>query len=106
METLKKLKKEDLVEIVVGKDKGKSGKIIEIDRKNNKVLIEGLNMIKKTQKKSNKNPNGGITEIEAFIDHSNVMIVCPKCKKSTRVGLKVVGDSKKRICKKCKSEID
>ena len=106
MLSLKKIKKEDLVKITVGKDKGKSGKIIDIDRKTNKVMVEGLNIVKKTLKKSNKNPNGGISEIESFIDHSNIMVVCPKCKESTRIGFEVVGDKKKRFCKKCKSEID
>lgn len=106
MAAIKKIKKDDLVEITVGKERGKTGKIIRIDRKNNKVLVEGLNMVKKTLKKSNKNPNGGITEIEAFIDNSNVMVVCPKCKKSTRVSFNVTETTKKRICKKCKKEID
>lgn len=106
MLSFKKLKKEDLVKVTVGKDKGKTGKIIDIDRSNNKVMVEGLNMVKKTMKKSNKNPNGGITEMEAFIDYSNVMVICPKCKESTKVGFKVEGENKKRFCKKCKSVID
>lgn len=103
---LKKIKKQDLVEVIVGKDKGKTGKVIEIDRDNGKIMVEGLNIVKKTMKKSNKNPNGGISEVESFVDYSNVMLVCPKCKKTARVGFKLEGETKKRFCKKCKSEID
>ena len=102
----KKIKKNDKVEIIAGKDSGKSGKILEINQKAGRVLIEGLNIVKKTMRKSKTNQNGGIKEVEAFLNISNVMLVCPKCKKLTRIEYKVEADNKKRICKKCKAEIE
>lgn len=106
MLTFKKIKKEDTVKIIAGKDAGKTGKILSVDRIKGRVLVDGLNMVKKTMKKSNENQTGGIKDIEAYLNISKVMLVCPKCKKETRVGFAVVGDDKKRICKKCKAEID
>jgi len=109
----KKIKKEDNVEVISGKEKGKTGKVIQVDRKKGRVLIEGINLVRKTMRKSKNNPNGGIKDIEAFLDISNVMLVCPKCNKRTRVGFKIKKDSSKsqkvlrvRVCKKCKNEID
>jgi len=103
----KKIKKQDTVKLITGKDLGKTGKVIEVDRKNGKVMVEGLNLVKKTMRKSNKNPNGGIKEIESFVDISNIMLICPKCKQQTRVGYKMKDkDTKVRICKKCKNEIE
>jgi large subunit ribosomal protein L24 len=102
----KKIKKDDIVKIISGKDSTKSGKIIEIDRQKGRVIIEGLNLKKKSIKKSQKNKNGGITDVESFLDISNVMLVCPSCKKATRVGIKVEEDKKHRFCKKCNAAID
>jgi large subunit ribosomal protein L24 len=95
-----KLKKEDTVTIIAGKDKGKTGKIVKIDREAGRVIIEGLNMVKKAKKPKNQQDKGGIVDIEAPIDTSNVMIVCKKCG-PTRIGFNVSGDVKKRICRKC-----
>lgn len=111
MVKFKKIKKQDTVEVISGKNKGKSGKVIEVDREKGRVLIEGINLVRKTLRKSKENPNGGIRDIEAFLNISNVMLVCPKCNKKTRVGFKIKSDSSNnflrvRICKKCKSEID
>jgi len=102
----KKIKKNDIVKVLSGKDLGKTGKILEIDREKGKVIVEGVAIVKKTQKKSNKNPNGAISDTESFIDISNVMVVCPSCKKATRVSISIIKDEKKRVCKKCKSAID
>ncbi|HOV63288.1 MAG TPA: 50S ribosomal protein L24 [Spirochaetia bacterium] len=95
-----KLKKEDTVKIIAGKDKGKSGKILKIDRVAGRVIVSGLNMVKKAKKPKNQQDKGGIVDVEAPIDISNVMIVCKKCG-PTRIGFSVSGDSKKRICRKC-----
>jgi large subunit ribosomal protein L24 len=102
-----KLKREDTVEIIAGKDKGKRGRILRILRAKNRVVVEGRNMVKKAQRKKSNQDRGGIAEIEAPLHASNVMIVCKKCG-PTRIGYKV-GDKdsktgktvKTRICRKC-----
>jgi len=95
-----KLRKEDLVQVITGKDKGKQGKILKIDREKGRIIVAGLNMIKKAMKKKNQNDRGGIAEIEAALDISNVMIVCKKCG-PVKIGYKIEGDTKKRVCRKC-----
>ena len=101
MEVVKyKLKKDDLVQVIAGKEKGKSGKILKIDREKGKVLVAGLNMVKKASKPRRQGEKGGIVDIEAPIDISNVMIVCKKCG-PTRIGIEGTGDKKVRKCKKC-----
>ncbi|MBO7430963.1 MAG: 50S ribosomal protein L24 [Spirochaetia bacterium] len=101
MEVVKyKLKKDDLVQVIAGKEKGKSGKILKIDREKGKVLVAGLNMVKKARKPRRQGEKGGIVDIEAPIAISNVMIVCKKCG-PTRIGIEGTGDKKVRKCKKC-----
>ena len=95
-----KLKKEDLVQVVSGKEKGKSGKIVRIDRNKGKIIISGINMVKKATKPKKQGEKGGIVEIEAAIDVSNVMIVCKKCG-PTRISIDVSGEQKVRKCSKC-----
>ena len=96
MATLK-IKKGDTVKVIAGRDNGKEGKVIAVDQKNKKVLVEGVNMITKHAKPSQANPNGGILQREAYIDLSNVMLVYKG--KTTRVGFKVEGDKKVRVAK-------
>jgi large subunit ribosomal protein L24 len=95
-----KLKKEDTVEIIAGKDKKKRGRILKILRDKDRVVVEGANIVKKAKKRRNQQDRGGIIEIEAAIHISNVAIVCKKCG-PTRIGYKFEGDNKIRICKKC-----
>ena len=95
-----KLKKEDTVEVIAGKDKGKRGRILKILRDKDRVLVEGVNMVKKAMKKRKQQDRGGIVEVEAALHSSNIMIVCKKCG-PVRVGYKMEGDTKRRICKKC-----
>jgi large subunit ribosomal protein L24 len=95
-----KLRKEDLVQVIAGKDKGKQGKIVRIDQAKGRVVVEGVNMVKKAMKKRKQTDRGGIVEIEAAIAISNLMIVCKKCG-PTRIGYKIEGDAKKRVCRKC-----
>lgn len=104
--TFKKIKKDDTVKVIAGRDVGKTGKVLAVNREKGKVLVEGVNIVKKTFKKTSENQAGGIKDIEAYLDISNIMLVCPKCKKDTRVGFVISGDDKKRVCKKCKAEID
>jgi len=95
-----KLKKEDSVEIIAGKDKGKRGRVLKILRDKDRVVVEGANIAKKAKKRKNKQDRGGIIEVEAPIHYSNVAIVCKKCG-PTRIGYKIEGDNKTRICRKC-----
>ena len=95
-----KLKKGDQVQIITGKDKGKKGRVLRIDRMTGRVIVEGLNMVKKTQRPKSQNDKGGIIEIEAAIAASNVQVICRKCG-PTRVGIKVDGNKKTRVCRKC-----
>jgi len=95
-----KLRKDDLVQLIAGKDKGKQGKIVRIDREKGRAIVQGVNMVKKAMKKRKQTDRGGIVEIEAALHISNVMIVCRKCG-PTRIGYKIEGDAKKRVCRKC-----
>ena len=95
-----KLRKDDLVEVIAGKDKGKQGKIIKIDVVKARVIVGGVNMVKKAMKKRKQNDRGGIVDIEAPLAISNLMIVCKKCG-PTRIGYKIEDGKKKRVCRKC-----
>jgi large subunit ribosomal protein L24 len=95
-----KLKKEDTVQIITGKDKGKRGRILKILRDKDRLVVEGVNIVKKAQKRRNQQDRGGIVEIEAAIHSSNVLIVCKKCG-PTRIGYKLDGNTKTRVCRKC-----
>ncbi|HUW41975.1 MAG TPA: 50S ribosomal protein L24 [Rectinemataceae bacterium] len=95
-----KLRKEDQVQVIAGKDKGKQGKIIRLDREKGRAVIHGVNMVKKAMKKRKQNDRNGIIEVEAAINLSNVMIVCRKCG-PTRIGYKIEGETKRRVCRKC-----
>ena len=96
-----KLKKEDTVQVLAGKDKGKRGRILKILRDKDRVVVESLNIVKKAKKKKNQQDRGGIIEVEAALHYSNVAIVCKKCG-PTRVGYKIDGENKTRICRKCR----
>ncbi len=101
-----KLKKNDNVMILAGKEKGKSGKIIRVDREKNRVYIEKVNMIKRHIKPRSAQEPGGIIDKEAPVDISNVALYCSKCKKAVRFSVNVNDKGKKvRLCKKCGSEI-
>ncbi len=95
-----KLRKDDLVQVIAGKDRGKQGKIIRIDRDKSRAIVAGVNMVKKAMRKKNQNDRGGIVEIEAPLQLSNLMIVCKKCG-PTRIGYKIAGEDKARVCRKC-----
>ena len=99
-----KIKKGDTVKVIAGKDNGKEGKVLSVDPKNNKVVVEGVNVIKKHTKPSVANQNGGIITREAAIDASNVMYVHKG--KATRVGFKIENDKKVRFAKTTGEVID
>ena len=100
-----KIKKDDKVIVLSGKDKGKQGKILSADPKAMKVTVEGVNVATKHQKPRKQGQDGGIIKVETPIYACKVMLVCPKCDKGTRVGYKLVDGKKVRVCKHCGAEI-
>ena len=102
---MQKLKVNDNVQILAGKDKGKQGKIRDINFKTNRVLVEGVNIVKKTMKPNQQNPQGGIIDMEKAIHISNVSLLDPTSGKPTRVSVKKVDGKNVRIASKSKSEI-
>ena len=101
------LKKDDKVKVIAGKDQGKIGKVLRVDRKKNRVLVENINMVKRHVRPSAKNRQGGIIESEATIHWSNVMLMCNKCMAPVRIKMQVLDDGKKkRVCPKCDELID
>ena len=99
-----KIKKGDMVKVIAGKDKDKEGKVISVNQKDGKVLVEGVNMLTKHTKPSMANQNGGIIHQEGAIDVSNVMLLHKG--QATRVGFKMDGDKKVRVAKKTGEVID
>ena len=97
-----RIKKDDVVKVISGRDKGKTGKVLDVDRVRGKVLVEGVSLVKRhTRPNPQRQIKGGIAEREAYFDISNVMIVCPQCG-PVRIGMDVSEDgSKTRICRKC-----
>ncbi len=104
------IKKNDKVQILAGKDKGKSGKVLQSLPRDNRVSVEGLNLLIKHMRPRRDGEKGQRIEFPAFINASNVALVCPKCGKTTRVAYKVIeqnGKNKKyRVCKKCQEVIE
>lgn len=101
-----KIKKGDNVFIITGKDRGKSGIIQKVIPEKNKILITGINIAKHHLKPSRKNPHGGIIDMIAPIDSSNVVVICPHCSQKSRVSYRIKDDLKERICRKCQGNLD
>ncbi|MGB5619024.1 MAG: 50S ribosomal protein L24 [Desulfobacterales bacterium] len=102
-----RIKKDDKVKVIAGKDKGKIGKVLKVIRKKNRVLVENVNMVKRHAKPSAQNRQGGIIEGEAPIHWSNLMLMCSKCMAPTRIKMQRLEDGKKvRACGKCDEIID
>jgi large subunit ribosomal protein L24 len=101
------LRKNDRVKILSGKDKGKEGQVLKVDRTNNKIIVEDINKITKAVKPDQKNPQGGFVVKENFLNVSKVMVICPSCKKTTRISHIILPTGKKvRSCKQCSEHID
>ncbi|MEW6429624.1 MAG: 50S ribosomal protein L24 [Thermodesulfobacteriota bacterium] len=102
----RKLKKDDRVEVITGKDKGRVGKILRIAAED-RIIVEKVNMIKRHTKPNMANQQGGIVEKEAALHISNVKLICPKCSKTVKVGKKILEDGTKiRTCKGCGESVD
>ena len=117
------IRKNDQVQVMSGKEKGKTGKVMKVDRKTGRVTIEKVNMVKRHMKASQKNPQGGILEKELPLHYSNILLMCPKCNRGVRHGQKLVEASAKtkkgaakasakttqtkvRICKRCGESLE
>ncbi len=102
-----KIKKNDTVMVIAGREKGKTGKVLRVIREKNRVVIERLHMVKRHQKPRNQQQTGGVVEKEASIDLSNVMIMCDRCNAPARIGGKRLDDgSAVRTCRRCGEAID
>jgi len=101
------IKKDDKVKVIAGKDKGKIGKVLRVDRKKDRVLVENINIVKRHTRPTAKNRQGGIVESEATVPWSNVMLMCSKCLSPVRIQMRRLDDGKKvRSCRKCNEIID
>ncbi len=101
-----KIKSNDKVKIIKGKDRNKEGKVIQVFPIAGKVVVEGLNLMKKHLRTRKAGEKGQVIELSAPVRVENVSLVCPKCNHTTRVGFKLDGKDKKRVCRKCKEFID
>ena len=102
-----RIKKDDKVKVLTGKDKGKIGKVLKVVKKTNRIVVENINIVKVHQRPSQENPQGGIVEKAMPMDVSNLMLMCNSCVKPTRIGIKQLEDGKRvRVCKKCNQHID
>ncbi len=99
------IRKGDNVIMIAGKDLGKKGKILTVFPVDKKVIVDGLNLIKKHLRPRKEGQKGQIVSKERRVDISNVQLICPKCSKTTRIGRRIEGDLKFRICKKCGSDL-
>jgi large subunit ribosomal protein L24 len=106
------IKKDDNVKVLTGKDRGKEGRVVRVDPAKRRVMVDGVALAKKHQRSSGKRSSsgqqlqqGGIIDVEMFIDISNVQVVCSSCGRPTRVGHRIDGDKKVRICRRCEAEL-
>lgn len=110
------IKKDDQVEVIAGREKGKTGKVVRVNRKTGRVTVENINMVKRHVKPSQQHPQGGIIEKELPLHYSNVLLYCSKCNRGVRHGHKFIekaakkGGEKKqvkvRVCKRCNQEVE
>ena len=102
------IRKNDSVLVITGKDRGKRGRVLKVLPERNRLIVEGVNMIKRhTKSNPGKQVKGGIVAREASLHASNVQLVCPECGVQTRIGRKLLGDGRKvRVCRKCEGVVD
>jgi len=99
-----KLRKNDTERVIAGREKGKTGRVVRIDREKMRAVVEGLNMVKKAMKQKKQNQKGGITSVEAPLPLGKLMIMCKKCG-PTRIGYLMEANGKKRVCRKCGGDL-
>ena len=99
------IRKDDEIQVVSGKDRGRRGRVVRVLPREGRIMVEGVARAKKHSRPSKKRQQGGIIDVELFVDISNVQVVCRSCGQPTRVGYRIDGDEKVRICRKCEAEI-
>ena len=99
------IRRGDMVQVIAGREKGKTGKILRFVRGSGRVVVEKINLVKRHTKPTQKSPQGGIVEKEASLHISNILLLCPKCNRGVRIGRKISGEKKLRLCKKCGEEL-
>ncbi len=99
-----KLRKNDTVKVIAGREKGKTGRVVRIDREKMRAVVEGLNMVKKAVKQKKQNQKAGITSVEAPLSIGKLMIMCKKCG-PTRISYVIDTNGKKRVCRKCGGDL-
>ncbi len=103
---MRRIKRNDLVQVITGKDKGKKGKVLRLSAVSQRAIVEGINLVKKHQRKTQQDQQGGLVEVPASIHLSNLMLVCKNCNRPSKVGIMVMKDgAKSRMCRKCKEAI-
>ncbi len=102
------IRRNDNVVVIAGRDRGKRGRVLRVLPERNRLVVEGVNLIKRhTKPNPQRNIKGGIVEREASVHASNVQLVCPECGRPTRIGRRILGDGRKvRICRKCEGVVD
>ncbi len=100
------VKKGDKVAVLAGKDRGKKGKVLRVLSEKGRVIVEGVNIMKRHSRPTQANPQGSILEKEGSIHASNVRLICPACNQPTGYGVKELEKGKVRVCKKCRQDID
>jgi large subunit ribosomal protein L24 len=101
------VKKDDMVKVIAGKEKSKTGKVLRVFPAKGRVVVEGLNIIKRHTRPTQLSPEGGIVEKEAAINISNLMLICSSCNEASRTGIRTLEDgSRVRYCKKCNENVD
>ena len=101
------IRRNDSVQVMSGKDRGKKGRVLRVIADKNRLVVEGVNFVKRhTRPNPQRNIKGGIVEREASVHASNVQLICPECGKMTRIGHRMDGERKQRICRKCEGVID
>ena len=101
-----KIRRNDIVKVVCGKDKGKQGKVLKVFRNSNRAIVERINLVKKHMRRRREDQQSGIVAVESPIQVANLMVVCKHCNKPARIGFTVLKDgTKSRLCKKCKEII-
>jgi large subunit ribosomal protein L24 len=99
------IRKDDEVQVVSGKDRGRRGRVVRVLPREGRIMVEGVARAKKHARPSKQRQQGGIIDVELFVDISNVQVVCGSCGQPTRVGYRIDGDDKVRICRKCEAEL-
>jgi large subunit ribosomal protein L24 len=99
------IRKDDEIQVVSGKDRGRRGRVVRVLPREGRIMVEGVARAKKHSRPSKKRQQGGIIDVELFVDSSNVQVVCRSCGQPTRVGYRIDGDEKVRICRKCEAEL-